>query len=411
MKTEKKSALGSIYLVVFLDMLGFGLLIPIIRDLTEELALKSMLDNDPEVLAGILMASYSLAQFLFTPLLGRISDMRGRKPILILSIAGNVMSYFLWIISSSYLVFLVSRIVSGVTGANISVAQSYIADVKKGKERAKAMGMMGAMLGTGFVIGPYIGGLASRVAPEQLPLIGGLAGNSFAAVGLLAMLLSAINLVWVIVRLRETHGEGREKTRRTINLLDIGRAFLQKNTGRILVISFFFQAGFVFLESVLAWDLQNRYYMDAKRTGDFFAFLGIVMILVQGGVYRRIVDKVATNKIVLYGTVFAFASMIWLAVSMNFWFFAVGIVLFALGMGLGNPSLTTIMSFYSGKDDQGENLGLMQSLGAATRFIVPVLATSIYVIHSMAPYYIAALTFLTAFVMTLSLRAPAAESV
>ncbi len=397
-------SLGSVYLVVFLDMLGFGLIIPIMRDLSVELIKNSQWTLDPVFFSGLFMGAYSLFQFLFAPLLGRLSDAQGRKPVLLISVAGNVLSYLLWYISGSALLFLISRIVSGATGANIAVAQSYIADVRQGKERAKAMGAMGALLGLGFVLGPYLGGVASEWDASMMPIIGQFAGNSFSAVGLIAMFLSLLNLLWILVTVRETVPQERTHTFKTSDLSLIASVFFRENIGRLFVLYFFFQAAFVFFESTLAWDLKNRFGQNTRDTGNFFAYLGVLMILVQGGVYRRMVDKLSTQKIIFYGALFAALSMLFMVFSPTIVWFSVAIAFFALGMGLGNPSMSSLVSFYSSEDEQGMNLGIMQSLGALTRFAAPLVGTTLYMLHSTGAYWISFVFFAVAFGLARMLR-------
>ncbi len=154
-----RANLKVVYLIVFLDMLGFGVIIPVLRDLTSYLVANggTTVAWPPELFMGILMASYSGAQMLSAPFIGRLSDIYGRRPVFLFSAIGNLASYAIWILSSSYWIFLLGRIVSGITGGNIAIAQSILADNTTPEERPRAMGLLGAAIGMGFVLGPFLG--------------------------------------------------------------------------------------------------------------------------------------------------------------------------------------------------------------------------------------------------------------
>ena len=153
-----RANLTVVYLVVFLDMLGFGVIIPVLRDLTAYLVQGSSLSaGAPEFYMGLLMASYSGAQMISAPFIGRLSDIYGRRPVFLFSALGNLASYVVWILSNSYWMFLIGRIISGITGGNIAIAQSILADNTTPEERPRAMGLLGAAIGMGFVLGPFLG--------------------------------------------------------------------------------------------------------------------------------------------------------------------------------------------------------------------------------------------------------------
>lgn len=254
-----------LFVVVFLNMLGFGVIIPVIRDLTEILVNNSGYDPGYYAFyAGILMASYSLFQLVFSPMLGRASDIYGRKAILIVSVVGNIISYLMWAVSHSYVFFLASRIISGITGANISVAQSYIADVTNEKDRAKYMGLMGATFGIGFILGPFFGGLLSTININHISL-GMINFNRFGAIGIFTAVLSLINLFWIIFGLPESRviqsskeetgltNNGHHKVFRFLNI----KMLKNKHVIRLFLIYFVMQLSFNHIEAILAWDLKD----------------------------------------------------------------------------------------------------------------------------------------------------------
>ncbi|MCS6985807.1 MAG: MFS transporter [Leptospiraceae bacterium] len=374
-----------IYLVIFLDMLGFGTIIPVIRDLTRELVQMSDLNEDhAEIYGGLLMASYSFAQFLASPIWGRLSDIYGRKRILMMTLAGNILAYGMWGISSNFGVFLLSRLLAGFSGGNLSVAQSYLVDVTSAQERAKAMGLMGAIFGLGFILGPFLG---AELSQWHLGLGG---GNSYASIGYFCMVLSLINFSWVVVSLRDMR-KRQPSNRKLFHPSVLWKEVRSSKVSYLLGAYFFLQAGFVQLEAVLAWDLWERFAYDTRTTGHFFAALGIVMVLVQGGIYRVLVNRWDLWKITTRGMVGVIAAYLILPLqTMSLAYFSV-ICLMAYGLGTVNPSLPTLISLQTRETEQGFQLGLMHSLGAITRIIAPILATGLFHAWSFAPFYLSAL--------------------
>lgn len=396
-----KYSLGPIYLVIFLDMLGFGTIIPVIRDMTIDLQKSNIFSVfSDEVLAGILMASYSLSQFIISPIFGSLSDRYGRRPLLMLSVFGNVLSYFLWMVSQNFTVFLISRIVSGITGGNIGIAQAYIADVTTRDNRAHAMGMMGAIFGIGFILGPFVGALLSlwdiSVYSNLIPL------NRFSAIGLFSMVISFVNLLWIYIALKETEAHEKATARSALGILALLRSIRQSQLTRLFIVYFLSQLAFVNMEATLAWHLKDAYQLDTKETGYFFAFMGVVMVLVQGGIYRPLVSKLKERKMVWQGLPIAALGLLVLPFTGTLFWGGVAIIIMAYGMGVSNPSQTSLGSLYSNEQEQGLNLGIMQSLGALARILSPIFATSLYVFWNPLSFLIA--SGLTLFALILSLK-------
>ena len=402
------------------------MMIPVIRNFTKYLVDSSGYEatkGDYAIYAGILMASYSLFQFIFSPILGRLSDKYGRKPILLLSVGGNVLSYFFWAISNNFAFFLFSRIISGATGGNISVAQSYIADITSKSERAKYMGLVGAVFGIGFVVGPFFGGILSKLNLSYVSEITNnmLKFNHFSSVGIGMMFLSIISLIWIKAKVPETIKNGRllnpidvnHKTKNNqaprsnsglYNIFKL-RGVGKKEITTVFLVFFIMSLGFVHVESILSWDLQDRFHLDSQtdtgdssETGYFFAYMGIVMALVQGGLYRYLVIKFSLATLAKSGILilsFALYAMVYaspLVVA------GIVIAIMAVGYGIANPSLMTMVSVHSGEDEQGVNVGIMQSLGAIARLIAPGIATTAYAKMGIAsPYLIAGSLLLLCF--------------
>jgi len=385
--------IAPILLVLFFDMLGFGIIIPVVRDLTEYLVINSGIQTDNyAIFAGVLMASYSLFQFIFAPLLGHLSDKYGRKPILVISIAGNIISYLMWATSQSFLYFLLSRIISGATGANISVAQSCIADLTKGESRAKYMGLVGAIFGIGFIFGPFIGGLASKIDINHLT--GGGTFNPFAFIGVLSAGLSLINLIWLLLAVPETLPEKKQGPIKISHLYEvlnmINIEHRHPGVGRLVLIYFIMNLGFVHVESTLAWDLKHRFSLGTTETGYFFAFMGVVLAIVQGGIYRKLVDSMPLPQLIFIGLLVLSIGLLVMPLAANLMIASFIIIILAFGMGVSSPSLITYGTNISGEKEYGLIMGIMQGMASLARVIAPISATLLYDLVSKSSAYIAA---------------------
>ncbi len=400
---SRKASLGSIYLVAFIDMLGFGTIIPVIRDFTILLADNSGYSAEWYALySGALMSAYSLFQFIFSPLLGRLSDKYGRRPILMISVAGNVASYFIWAISHSFELFLISRILSGATGANISVAQSYIADVTDKSSRAKAMGLMGALFGLGFILGPFLGGILSTIDLSSIKLWV-FSFNRFSIIGLFTMALSLINLIWIWGALKEPDRDlsAFAKKQQFLNPMVLFKQFKHGNLGALFLIYFLISIGFIHFEATLAWDLRDRFGLDAEDTGYFFAYVGVLLVVVQGGIYRGIIKRFGERRLVQAGLIFTAVGLAVLPWSSPLWVLGITIAVLAVGMGIGNPSITALASLNTNEQDQGMVLGINQAFGSLARVFSPAVATLMYdSVNTQLPFLSAAVFALIAFLIS-----------
>lgn len=405
-RQKKNTSLLPLYLVVFLDVLGFGIIIPVIRDYTELLAIMSNYESQNfAFLSGVLMTSYSLFQFLFAPILGMLSDRYGRRLILIISVAGNIVSYFLWAISQSFLVFLFSRILSGMTGGNISVAQSYVADMTARKDRAKVMAIIGAVFGVGFTVGPFLGGMLSVYDLSKLSF-GWIVFNRFSAIGLTVMFLSLVNLVWIFFRVGESnqYSLNREKNKsdkatispiknnQKVGLFSIWMEFRRPILGRLFLIGFLNMIAFVSFESLMAWDLKDRFAHNTQMTGYFFAYIGILLSIVQGGLYRVAIRRFSERQLLGFGFFLLSTSLIVLPLLPTYTLILMNMIPLVMGIGFINPSINALASLYASDQEQGVVLGLLQGFGAMARSIAPVLATFVYdEISTALPFFVAGL--------------------
>jgi DHA1 family tetracycline resistance protein-like MFS transporter len=357
----RKAPVVVVFLTVFIDLLGFGMIVPLLTIYARSF------DATP-FQAGLLVASYSLAQFVFAPIWGHVSDRVGRKPILTLTLAGNALAYTVYAFSRDLTMLFVSRSLSGVFAANISTAQAYVADVTTPENRAKGMGMIGMAFGLGFVLGPAIGGPLGYHVGVWAP-------------GAAAAVLSAIACVLCVVRLDESLTPAlRANAQRRAGhpIFALRTALGRKEIAGLLAFFFFLTFGFANLESMAPIFLQDRFGFNEAETGYVFAFIGVCISFAQGFLIGRLSRKYGEANLLRVAPwliVIGF-QLYWLAP--NLWVYLVFVPFVAIGMGLSNPSVATLISRRTPPDVQGRTLGLSQSLGALARAISPALAGWLY---------------------------------
>jgi len=377
----QRASLGTLFLTVFLDLVGFGLVIPFLPAMARDLGAS-------DFTAAALVACYSLMQFVTVPLWGRVSDRVGRRPVLLWSIAASAMGMvFLGFAQSLTAVFL-ARLWSGMATANIAVAQAYIADVTTPTERAKGMGIIGMGFGLGFMIGPFIGGELGRfhVIGHQGTL------PAFVSAG-----LSAINLIFALRYLPESLlVVNRAKIRRRFAIVDvaalrgIGR---YPGVGLILLIAFNSIFWFSGVQGLFRLFTLDAFGMNIENTGRVLGLTGLIAVIVQGGLIGRLTRRFGEVRLLgaaLVLMAFAFA-MQGLCISMGVPVFVFAVGLGAVGTALHMPSVSSYISRRVGPDAQGATLGLMQSSGALARATGPLVWGLLY--HGFglrAPCYVAA---------------------
>jgi MFS family permease len=347
-----RGALGVIFFTVFLDLVGFGMILPLLPFYAEHF------DASP-FLIGVLFASYSLAQAVFAPLLGRVSDRLGRRPVLLSSILVNGISYILFAVAASYGWLLLARIMAGTASANYAVAQAYVADVTPRARRARGMGWAGAAFGLGFVVGPAMGGFLALLGHVAVPV--GAAALSFANLAL-AFLLLPESPPLLDPEERESWSEKGLASDKVTQRLLRGLYLL------LFLVIFSFSA----MEATLALFCQERFDFGAVETSWLFVFVGLVMVSVQGGLVGSLVQRWGENRLVVLGIVLMSAGLFLLPFSYWIPFLAATVGLLALGSGLHNPSLVAMVSHLAHENAQGNALGLSRSMGALARSVGPL---------------------------------------
>lgn len=361
----KKTPVFVVFLTVFIDLLGFGMIVPLLSRYAADYGATPFQ-------SGLLVASYSLAQFLFAPMWGHLSDRLGRKPILAFTLAGNTVSYLLYAsatgIGGGLPLLFVSRTLSGFFAANISTAQAYVADVTTPADRAKGMGMIGMAFGLGFVLGPAIGGPLGHYVGTWAP------GVAAALLSLIACLVAAFKLPESLTP--ELRASAKRRSGHPI--LSLKQAVKSRELAGLLVLFFFLVFGFANLESMLPLFLRDRFGFDEAHSGYVFAYIGVCIAFVQGFLLGKVSRRFGEVKILKIAPLLIAIGMQLYWLMPNLPLFLVAVPMVALGMGLSNPSVATLISKRTPPDIQGRTLGLSQSLGALARAISPGIAGWLY---------------------------------
>lgn len=345
---------------VLLDLLGFGLVIPLLSYYAESFG------ADPFTVT-LLMASYSVAQFVCAPLWGAWSDRIGRRPVMLLSIAGTALSLAGFAASPSLLWMFVFRTLNGAFAANISTAQAYVADMTTPENRARGMGLIGASFGVGFTLGPWWGGELAHF---------GLSAPIWAAAG-----LSAVNLAWAWRSLPESRPATRSQ--RTLDPRAWLRSLSHPVVGLVIAVTFLATFAFSMMEATFALVAEHAWSMNPMQVGRMFLLIGVIGVIIQGGLIGRLVKRFGESNLVTAGLCLNVAALGLLTLAampsgqetLLRW---AGCAVLALGSSITNPSLSAIISRGVHADEQGAILGTNQSLAALARATAPATGGLLY---------------------------------
>ncbi len=338
---------------------------------------------------ALLGSVYSLMQFIFSPIWGQLSDKIGRRPILLMSLLGSSVSYFLFASAQDVHWLIFSRALGGVFAANISTAQAYIADITKPEDRSKGMGLIGAAFGIGFTFGPPIGGIAGTQIGLWAP-------------GLIAGVISSLNLVLAYFRLDESlKPENRSKAeKRTTRLEQFAALKNMSGTKVFLPLISFFVITFAFsnLEQVFSLLIQAKFDLDtdkaAFQTGMILMWSGLLGALIQGGLIRKLVPKYGEVRLAKIGFAIQGFAMLIFSFSPSYPAFFLVVLPLALGSGLLNPCLNGLISRLSPADRQGATLGLSQGMASLARILGPFAGLTLFQQNHHAPFVFAGLIVL-----------------
>jgi len=361
-----KPGLPVVYLTVFLDLVGFGIILPLLPFYAEAFGATG-------IWVGAILTAYSAAQLAGASLLGRLSDRVGRRPVLLMSLAGSAASLLLCGLARSLWLLLAARALAGLFGGSIAAAQAYIADVTTPGERARYMGLLGASIGLGFVFGPALGSALARFG--------------FGAAAFAAAALAAANLLFALFRLPETRpAEVRQHGHSRVDWSNFLDALHHPAIGRLLAATFLSTLAFVAMEATFALLGEVRFGLDAGRLGFVFAYVGVVMVIVQGGLVGRLAPRFGERALATAGALVMGASLAALPLVPSLGAAYVVLAGLAVGQGLTTPMLATLLSRATDADEQGGTLGLGQSLAAAARAVGPIGAGWLYDRAVAAPY-------------------------
>ncbi len=358
----KRSPLIVIFTTVFIDLVGFGIVIPVLPFYAE-----GTIFNATPRTVGLLFASYSIMQLIFSPILGSLSDKYGRRPVLLLSIIGTGIGFLVLGFADTLWMLFVGRILDGITGGNISTAQAYIADITTKENRAKGMGLIGAAFGFGFILGPAIGGILSRW---------GIHVPFFFAAG-----LCFANALLLYFTLPETVTPDHPAR----NLAAGGRGFShllnslrQPQLTFVLTIYFLFIVAFSIMTTSFSLYAMFRFGYDAQHTGYLFAYVGLIAVIIQGGLIGRLVRRFGEPPLVIFGA-FSFAISLFAVpfvgpAAGGLAALLIGGGVFSMGNSLATPALTGLASKSVGPAEQGTVMGVTQSVASLARAVGPFLA-------------------------------------
>jgi len=363
-----------LFITVFLDLVGFGIIIPFLAYYVESFGANA-------ATVGLLMSCYSLAQFVFAPIWGRISDRVGRRPILLLGLAGSVAGYTMFGLARTLAILFVGRAVMGIFGATISTAQAAVADVTAPEHRARGMGLIGAAIGLGFILGPALGGVLVDLAPRSEPFL----HNPYAFPCLAAAGLALLNLIAAAFFLPESlpAAQRAKPLQRASRLGQLARGLEQPRLRALIAILFLFMLGFTMMEATLTLFIEKRigsqdHAQLVRRVGYLFGFIGVVMVGMQGFLVGKLTPIFGEARILLTGLLIAAVALAALPAAGS-WAAVYGCSLgLATGWGLSQPAVASLISRAAAADMQGGALGMSQSAGSLARVIGPFVAGVIF---------------------------------
>ena len=391
---QKRSPLLTIFFTVFIDLLGVGIVIPVMAPLllypVHNMLPAEMSIHSRTIVLGFLIASFPLAQFFGAPMLGALSDRFGRRKLLSISMVGTLIGYILFataILQQNIYLLFISRILDGFSGGNISIALSSISDFSDEKSKAKNFGMVGAAFGLGFILGPFIGGKLAD--PLLVSWFNAATPFWFAAI------LTVINLIFVYFASPETL---REKRQTPVSMFtgmqNIGKAFQLKNFRIIFLVVFLMTLGFNFFTQFFQVFLINKFDFKISQIADIFAFIGVWIVIAQGGLQRPISKKYSPLSIIRISMVLLGITlpMLLLPTDSKYIFFILPFI--AMFQGLTQPNINSVVSDQAGKNEQGQILGINQSIQSLGMAIPPIIASYINLININLPIATAAFSIL-----------------
>ena len=437
---QGKRTLGIIFLTLFIDLAGFSIIFPLFPAMLDYYLPDGAGDGsllgqliaplsawaersgaeDPRFMTavlfgGILGSLYSILQFLCAPLWGAYSDRVGRRKVLLITIAGLALSYAAWFFAASFWVLVLARVVGGAMGGNLSVATAAVADTTTREKRSSGLAIIGIAFGLGFITGPGIGGLFAKInLLEHYPSLQQFGVNPFSVPALVSFLLAVSNLLWVARSFKETLPiEKRGKPAPKRKGIPVFRIFQSpsRNTRRTNLVYLFYMLAFSGMEFTLTFLAVERFQFTPAQNGGMFVFIGFVLVLVQGGIVRRLASPVGEKRLAVVGIACGIGAFLVLSIALNLSLFFVALAIMALSIGLASPTLSALVSLYTKEDEQGAALGVFRSAGSLARAIGPLVAAFVYFAYgSKSTYLFGALIVVAPLLLAWNLPKPSKDS-
>ena len=369
-----------IFMTIFIDMTGFGMIIPLIPFFADSFQVGA-------TGIGLLMASFSLMQFIFSPILGRASDSVGRRPILLLSIFISCISFILFTIAYSFFILLLSRMIAGLA-TEITVARAYIADITSEKERTKGMGRIGAAFGAGIIIGPAISGFLSIYG--------------FWAPGVAAVALTLLNLLLVFFFLPESIKPSQTSLKITLNSVNgffgkLKRAFLIPFLGIVLIIYFFEEITHSTIAIIMPLLGISFFELQPFEMSYIFMYIGVIQIIMQGFIIGRISKKFNDEELIILGILLVVMGMFTIPLFPSIAFFLIITAITASGIGMLSTVIPSFISKKTPVNEQGSVLGITQSVSSVARIFGPLIGGFAFDFTGIAsPFFLNAILMLAA---------------
>ncbi len=378
--------LGVLFSVIVVDLIGFGIVVPILPFWSERFGANGLL-------LGLLVASHAAMQFLFSPGWGRLSDRIGRRPVMLITIAGTALSLlFLGLADSLPQIFL-ARLLSGIFGSNISVATAYLTDVTDEADRTRWMGMIGASFAVGFTLGPPIGGLLARLG-HGVPM-------------LVAAAMAALNFVWAAIQLREPTRHSERPIASMTGRLDVLR---DPALGRICFVYFLFSVAVTQLETTFAFLMSHRFGYDELGVGLVMLAMAVVMGGIQGGAMKRLAARYRERRLILVGLGLMALAFLNVPFSNSVVVLMAPLAIAAVGRGISQPPMLSLVSQSADIGSRGIVMGVFQSCASAARVVGPLIAGALYDHSQGYPYWLAAVLLLIATLTAFRIRDPSRAS-
>jgi MFS transporter, DHA1 family, tetracycline resistance protein len=361
---NKKASIIFIFITLVIDVIGFGLIIPVFPKLISEL--KGVGVGEASKYGGYLLFVFAFAQFIFSPLIGALSDKFGRRPILLMALAAFAIEYVILATTNNYNVLVFTRILTGITGASFTTANAYIADISNDEDRAKNFGMVGAAFGIGFIIGPLIGGILGQYG-SRIPFY-------FAAV------CSLLNLLygWFVLPESLSADKRRDLEYSRLNpISSLTRLMSYKNIRGLIVALFLLNLGSHAVQSNWSYYGIYKFKWDEATIGYTLAIVGLLVGVVQAGLAQKVANKIGTRNAVNYGFMLYTIGMVLFAIAPSTLWMLLFLIPYCLG-GIGMPNLVSILVKAVPENEQGELQGSLTSIVSVATIVGPVLMTSLF---------------------------------